>query len=124
MLIENDKINEASPLFYIMLILSMIGSFDIISEILNNNVNIFSQNLTKKVILWVAVYIQTKSIFYSSLVASCIVLSFPRVFFGELTSPRLDRLCEEREKISGKPTAREEKEKRDDKFFRVVNNFN
>ena len=124
MLIENDKINEGSPLFYIMIVLSMIGSFDIISEILNDNVNVFSQNLTKKVILWVAVYIQTKSIFYSSLVASCIVLIFPSVFFGDRTSPRLDRICEEKERKNGKLTVRGEKEKRDGTFYTVMNNFN
>lgn len=92
MLIENDKIIEGTPLFYGMLVLSMIGSFDIISEILNNNVKTFSKNFTKKVILWVVIYLQIKSIFYASLIASCIVLMFPDVFFGEPSSPRLDRI--------------------------------
>lgn len=96
MLIEGDRLTEDSPILYILVILSMIGAYDIFSEILDNTSNVFSKNFTKKIILWAALYNQTKSIFYTSVISTCIVLAFPTIFFGKETSPRLEKQQKEK----------------------------
>lgn len=95
LLIQNDTISVKNPLTYVLLLLSMIGTFDIMSEIADDNAETVTLNFTKKIVLWAAIYLQTKSIFYTSLISSCIVLSFPRVFFGKQSGPRFTKLCEQ-----------------------------
>lgn len=90
-IIKGDKIVEDSPLFYILVLLSMVGTYDIIGEILDNNTSVFSQNFMKKIIVWCAVYSQTRSIYYASIISICIVLLFPYIFFGKQTSSRLKK---------------------------------
>jgi hypothetical protein len=96
-LVVGDKIREGTLLFYVMILLTMVGTFDIVSEILNNSTTVFSQNYTKKIILWTIIYMQTKSIYYSSVIGICIVMLFPNIFFGKLTGPRLDKVAQEQE---------------------------
>lgn len=92
MLLENDTLSEDNPIFYIMAILAMIGSYDIMDEILKNSINIFSTNIVKKTTLWAVIYLKTKSIFYASFISIIIVLAFPKIFFGKISSPRLERM--------------------------------
>lgn len=92
MLIENDILSEDNPIFYVLAIIAMIGAYDIMDEILRQSVEIFSMNIIKKITLWSIIYLKTKSIFYSSLLSILVVLTFPKIFFGQPTSPRLDKI--------------------------------
>lgn len=76
-------------LLYFIIFLSMVGGFDIITEILNEHKDFFSKNLIKKMILWSIIYLKTKSIYKASLISIVVVLLLPRIFFGKPTSPRI-----------------------------------
>lgn len=80
-----DKLPQESTLFYIISILALIGSIDIIDEILNHACNITSTNTVKKILLWTVIYTKTQSVFHSTLFSIIIILLFPKIFFGKLS---------------------------------------
>jgi ABC-type transporter Mla maintaining outer membrane lipid asymmetry permease subunit MlaE len=84
-----DKVPE--QLTSVLIIVSLMGSYLVVNEILDEYPNFFCQNMTKKIILWCVVYLQTKSISTASLVCIVIVLLFPRIFFGKLTGSRVKK---------------------------------
>lgn len=81
-----DKIPRENPLFIIIFILSLIGTYDIISEISKDYDNILSQNIVKKILTFAAIYIKTSSIYLSSLISLIMMLIFRKVYFGPQTS--------------------------------------
>jgi hypothetical protein len=78
-----DNLGEESPLTIILIMLSLVGIFDIVNEILEDYHDIISKNYMKKILLFSALYIKTRSIYVSSVVSIIVVLLFYNVFFGK-----------------------------------------
>jgi hypothetical protein len=99
-LLNDDFIQNDGWLFYIFFIISMFGVYDIISEIIDDNIDFFSKNFYKKLAVFAVVYIKAQSIYISSVISIVIFLLFPKVFFGEPTTsasklPLLQRQLDE-----------------------------
>jgi len=84
-----DKVPE--ELSSVLIIVSLVGSYLVIGEMSDEYPDFFCQNMTKKIILWCVVYVQTKSISTASLVCIVVVLLFPRIFFGKLSGSRVKK---------------------------------
>lgn len=76
-----DKIPDGDASYFIV-ILSTMGGFLILGEILDEFPEFFSSNSMKKFILWCFIYSQIKTIGIASLYSIIIVLLFPKIFFG------------------------------------------
>lgn len=88
-IINFDTVPESA--MTLVVIASLAGGYLVINEILDEYPMFFCQNITKKIMLWCIIYIQTKSIYNASFISIMIVLLFPRVFFGKITGPRLKK---------------------------------
>jgi len=97
-LVKGDKLPEGDAAYFIVL-LSTLGGFLIISEIVDEFPEFFSGNTIKKIILWSFIYTQTKSIGGTSLYSIIIVLLFPTVFFGKPSGVKLKAKEEKKEQI-------------------------
>jgi hypothetical protein len=84
---KNDTLPDNNLLYYIIIIVTLMGTFDIIREIKENSGDLFAENFMKKIILWTMIYLRTNSIFYSSIISTSIVLLLPRIFFGKKSRP-------------------------------------
>ena len=83
-----DKVPK--ELTIVLAVVSLIGGYLVTNEILEEYPNFFCQNMTKKIILWSVLYLQTKSLYSASLVSTVIVLLFPKIFFGKLTGTKVN----------------------------------
>lgn len=83
---NTDKSLQQSPVFVILIFLSIIGIYDIVNEITQDYDEVLSRNYVKKIMLFSAIYLKTSSIYISSLVSIIFFLLFPKVFFGKQTS--------------------------------------
>jgi hypothetical protein len=88
MFITEDSFQKDSAIYTIIAVISIVGIYDIIDEILEDNNTYFSHNFTKKILIFSAIYLKTKSIRIASLLSIIIILLFPKVFSGPLTSTR------------------------------------
>lgn len=88
MFITNDKFQKDSMVYTVLVILSVVGIYDIMEEIMQENYVYFSHNFTKKILIFSALYLKTESIHTASLLSIIIILAFPKVFSGEFTSSR------------------------------------
>ena len=89
LLVNSDTLDKDSPIVYFFFIVAMLGLYDITSEIVDANLQLFSKNSYKKICFFAAVYLKEKSIFTSSIISIIVFLLFPKVFFGPPTHPRL-----------------------------------
>lgn len=89
MLINSDTLSKENPIYMLMTIISLVGIYDIIDEMIEENVDLFTENISKKILLFSVVFLRTNSIYLSSVVSIIIILLFPKVFFGCKTGKRL-----------------------------------
>lgn len=82
---------------YVIVVLSTLGGFLIISEVLDEFPEFFSGNSMKKVILWSFIYTQSKSIGIASFYSIIVALLFPTIFFGDITGVKLKAKKEKEE---------------------------
>lgn len=94
-----DKIPDDNLLSGVLALLAFIGAFDLVSEILDNVAGITSSNFVKKILLWAVVYSKTKSAVFTTAISIVIIAMLPKVFFGELTGPRVNKKEEPKEII-------------------------
>lgn len=94
-----DKIPEDNLLYGVLSLLAFIGAFDLVSEILDSIAGVSSSNFVKKILLWAVIYSKTKSVVFTTIVAIVIIAMLPKVFFGELTGPRVNKKEEPKEII-------------------------
>ena len=76
MFITEDSFQKDSLIYTILTVVSIIGIYDIIDEILEDNNTYFSHNFTKKILIFSAFYLKTKSIRIASVLAIIIILMF------------------------------------------------
>jgi hypothetical protein len=89
LLVKNDSFDKDSIIVHIFFILAMFGIYDITSEIVDENLQIFSKNFFKKTVLFAAIYVKLKSVYEASVISIILILMFPHVFFGPPTHPRI-----------------------------------
>jgi carbon starvation protein CstA len=87
-LLTTDKLGEDSPITIIFVILSVVGIIDIVNEMIEDYRDVLSKNYMKKILLFAALYMKTRSIYISSIVSIVVVLLFNKVFFGPQTGPK------------------------------------
>lgn len=75
-------------LFFMVLAVASLGSIDVFSEILDQSIEVFSENWAKKVILFMSMYQATKSVRSASILSIILMLTFKDVFFNEKTTIR------------------------------------
>lgn len=92
-----DTLPEDNIFYYIIVVASVISTVDITSEMLESGISIFARNDVKKLMLWTLIYTKTKSIIYTSAISILVFAFFPKVFFGQVTSPTLKKIkCQEK----------------------------
>ena len=87
-LLLNDKLDDTNPIVILMYIISLIGFYDVSQEMIDDNVNILSKNIIKKILLFTILYLKTGSVYISSICSIITSLVFYKVFFGPQTSSR------------------------------------
>ncbi len=88
LLLSTDKLDDTNPLVIFMYIISLIGFYDVSQEMIDDNANILSKNIIKKILLFTVLYLKTGSIFISSVCSIITSLIFYKVFYGAQTSSR------------------------------------
>lgn len=88
MFITGDQFSKNGTMHTILVVLSIVGLYDIMEEIMNENYIYFSQNFMKKLLVFSALYLKTESVHTASLLSIIIILAFPKVFSGGFTSSR------------------------------------
>jgi K+-sensing histidine kinase KdpD len=88
LLLNTDTLDDTSPIIIFLHIIALIGFYDVTQEMIEENSNILSENIVKKILLFAVLYLKTKSIFISSVCSIITVLLFHKVFFGPKTSSR------------------------------------
>jgi predicted membrane protein len=82
-------IDKKTNLFtLIVIVFSTIGINDIVSEILEEQDDIFSENFMKWFLVFTVFYAKSRSYYAAAILSIALVLLFPKVFLGEKTSIR------------------------------------